>query len=227
MRASLVAHRGPTSVTGCPRRASLAYLPDHEPGLGERLDAADARWIRATGSLGTRRFSFTMPITPTTVRGAPRVRPLEPVGRARVRASIRPTPAGAVPSRPEHDDERLLALGAEAAALVGPRRRGGDRGAREGRAFDLSSEDDPGVALGAASAGSAKRTPVSCSETFHRRRASALVARAPSAGPASDGRAARRSRRGRSGSHPRGPGRWRRTASAALPSRRSGRRVDS
>jgi phosphoribosyl 1,2-cyclic phosphodiesterase len=46
VRASLVAHRGPTlgyrlSVPG----ASLCYLPDHEPGLGQDLSKDDQAWI--------------------------------------------------------------------------------------------------------------------------------------------------------------------------------------
>jgi phosphoribosyl 1,2-cyclic phosphodiesterase len=50
LRASLVAHRGPTlgyrvSESG----ASLCYLPDHEPGLGQDLSTAKANWISGHG----------------------------------------------------------------------------------------------------------------------------------------------------------------------------------
>ncbi|MGH2973908.1 MAG: MBL fold metallo-hydrolase [Solirubrobacterales bacterium] len=50
LKASLVAHRGPTlgyrlSENG----ASLCYLPDHEPGLGHDLSTADAAWISGHG----------------------------------------------------------------------------------------------------------------------------------------------------------------------------------
>lgn len=46
VKASLVAHRGPTlgyrlTADG----ASLSYLPDHEPGLGQKLATANAAWI--------------------------------------------------------------------------------------------------------------------------------------------------------------------------------------
>jgi phosphoribosyl 1,2-cyclic phosphodiesterase len=46
LKAALVAHRGPTlgyRITD--DTGSLCYLPDHEPGLGEDLCAADASWI--------------------------------------------------------------------------------------------------------------------------------------------------------------------------------------
>jgi len=50
VRASLVAHRGPTlgyrlGADG----ASVCYLPDHEPGLGENLTSASAKWISGHG----------------------------------------------------------------------------------------------------------------------------------------------------------------------------------
>jgi phosphoribosyl 1,2-cyclic phosphodiesterase len=50
LSASLVSHRGPTlgyrlSEDG----ASLCYLPDHEPGLGQDLAKAAARWISGHG----------------------------------------------------------------------------------------------------------------------------------------------------------------------------------
>jgi phosphoribosyl 1,2-cyclic phosphodiesterase len=46
VKAALVAHRGPTlgyrlTMGG----ASVCYLPDHEPGLGEDLDRTDPNWI--------------------------------------------------------------------------------------------------------------------------------------------------------------------------------------
>jgi phosphoribosyl 1,2-cyclic phosphodiesterase len=46
LRASLVAHRGPTlGYRLTEDGSSVAYLPDHEPGLGEDLGTADPRWI--------------------------------------------------------------------------------------------------------------------------------------------------------------------------------------
>jgi len=67
VRASLVAHRGPTlgyrlSEDG----ASLAYLPTTSPASARGSTPRTPDGSRATGSLGTRRFSFTTPSTPTT-----------------------------------------------------------------------------------------------------------------------------------------------------------------
>ncbi len=46
IKAALVAHRGPTLGYRLTRDgASLCYLPDHEPGLGEDLRWAEADWI--------------------------------------------------------------------------------------------------------------------------------------------------------------------------------------
>jgi phosphoribosyl 1,2-cyclic phosphodiesterase len=46
IRASLVAHRGPTlGYRLSEGAATLSYLPDHEPGLGEDLTRAPAAWI--------------------------------------------------------------------------------------------------------------------------------------------------------------------------------------
>jgi phosphoribosyl 1,2-cyclic phosphodiesterase len=46
VRASLIAHRGPTLGYRLTQDgASVAYLPDHEPGLGQDLESADGRWI--------------------------------------------------------------------------------------------------------------------------------------------------------------------------------------
>jgi phosphoribosyl 1,2-cyclic phosphodiesterase len=50
VEAGLVSHRGPTlgyrlSVDG----TSLCYLPDHEPGLGQDLEAANPAWISGLG----------------------------------------------------------------------------------------------------------------------------------------------------------------------------------
>lgn len=46
VKAGFVAHRGPTLgyrlTSGA---ASVCYLPDHEPGLGENLETAERRWI--------------------------------------------------------------------------------------------------------------------------------------------------------------------------------------
>jgi phosphoribosyl 1,2-cyclic phosphodiesterase len=46
VRASLVAHRGPTlGYRLTSEKTSLCYLPDHEPGLGQDLRTADPKWI--------------------------------------------------------------------------------------------------------------------------------------------------------------------------------------
>jgi phosphoribosyl 1,2-cyclic phosphodiesterase len=46
VKAALVAHRGPTlGYCLISEGASVCYLPDHEPGLGEGLDKADPDWI--------------------------------------------------------------------------------------------------------------------------------------------------------------------------------------
>jgi phosphoribosyl 1,2-cyclic phosphodiesterase len=46
LKASLVSHRGPTlGYRLSERGSSLCYLPDHEPGLGQDLRQAAARWI--------------------------------------------------------------------------------------------------------------------------------------------------------------------------------------
>jgi phosphoribosyl 1,2-cyclic phosphodiesterase len=50
IEAALVAHRGPTLGYRLTRdAASLCYLPDHEPGLGEDLRRAEANWISGYG----------------------------------------------------------------------------------------------------------------------------------------------------------------------------------
>ena len=50
VRASLVAHRGPTLGYRVEQSgASLCYLPDHEPGLGTNLSSMPADWISGLG----------------------------------------------------------------------------------------------------------------------------------------------------------------------------------
>jgi phosphoribosyl 1,2-cyclic phosphodiesterase len=151
VRASLVAHRGPTlgyrlSEDG----ASVAYLPDHEPGLGQRLDTSEARWISGHGL--ARDASLL-------IHDAQYADEEYPAYRGWGHSSLSDALAFARRSGPRrlvlfhhapgHDDDRLLALGAEAAARWSE--LGGEAAievAREGRAFDLSGEDDPGTALG-------------------------------------------------------------------------------
>jgi phosphoribosyl 1,2-cyclic phosphodiesterase len=151
VRASLVAHRGPTlgyrlSEDG----ASLAYLPDHEPGLGQRLDAADARWISGHGL--ARDASLLIHDAQyaddeyAAHRGFGHSSLSDALAFAR---RCGPRRLALFHHAPGHDDERLLALGAEAAARWSD--LGGEAAievAREGRDFDLSNEDDPGPALG-------------------------------------------------------------------------------
>ncbi len=46
VKAAFVSHRGPTLGYRLSSEAgSVCYLPDHEPGLGENLETADASWI--------------------------------------------------------------------------------------------------------------------------------------------------------------------------------------
>ena len=46
VRASLIAHRGPTlGYRIAEAGATLSYLPDHEPGLGTSLSSAPSNWI--------------------------------------------------------------------------------------------------------------------------------------------------------------------------------------
>jgi phosphoribosyl 1,2-cyclic phosphodiesterase len=46
VKSGFVAHRGPTlGYRLTSEAASVCYLPDHEPGLGENLDAAEPAWI--------------------------------------------------------------------------------------------------------------------------------------------------------------------------------------
>ena len=50
VRAAFVSHRGPTlGYRLSSDTASVCYLPDHEPGLGENLEAAEATWISGHG----------------------------------------------------------------------------------------------------------------------------------------------------------------------------------
>jgi phosphoribosyl 1,2-cyclic phosphodiesterase len=50
IRAGLVSHRGPTlGYRVSEGDSSLCYLPDHEPGLGQELSTAGARWISGYG----------------------------------------------------------------------------------------------------------------------------------------------------------------------------------
>jgi ribonuclease BN (tRNA processing enzyme) len=46
VRSTFVSHRGPTlGYRLTSDTASICYLPDHEPGLGENLETAEASWI--------------------------------------------------------------------------------------------------------------------------------------------------------------------------------------
>jgi phosphoribosyl 1,2-cyclic phosphodiesterase len=141
VRASLIAHRGPTlgyrlSQDG----ASVAYLPDHEPGLGEDLESADPRWI--SGLRLARRASLLIHDCQyrdeeyDAHRGWGHSRVSDALAFAR---RCEPRVAALFHHHFRHDDAALEAIGAEVeerwSALGGG---GGIEMAREGRSFELT-----------------------------------------------------------------------------------------
>ena len=137
---SLVAHRGPTlgyrlTADG----ASVCYLPDHEPGLGENLGTADPDWISgyalARGASLLIHDSQYDDVEYGARRGWGHSRLSDALTfalRARCDQLI------LTHHDPDHDDARLAAISAEAAERW--TRLGGDGTpelAREGEAIDV------------------------------------------------------------------------------------------
>jgi phosphoribosyl 1,2-cyclic phosphodiesterase len=140
VRASLVAHRGPTLGYRVEQSgASLCYLPDHEPGLGTSLSSTPADWI---SGLGLARAATALIHDSQYTDEEYRSR------RGWGHSSLSDTLAFAQRSGPEqlllfhhdpsHDDARLLSLAGQAtedAARLGVESR--VQLARERQAFDL------------------------------------------------------------------------------------------
>ena len=142
VKAALVAHRGPTlgyrlTVDG----ASVCYLPDHEPGLGEDLDRAAPNWI--SGYALAKDVSLLIhdcqydDVEYGSRRGWGHSRIADALTfalRARCRQLL------LTHHDPDHDDSRLEQLGAEAADRWA--RLGGDRApglAREGQVVQVGA----------------------------------------------------------------------------------------
>jgi phosphoribosyl 1,2-cyclic phosphodiesterase len=140
LRASLVAHRGPTlGYRLTEDGSSVAYLPDHEPGLGEDLGTADPRWI--SGHRLARDASLLIhdcQYDDAEYRGH---RGWGHSSLADALAFARRSEARRVAlfhHDPAHDDARLDALGEQAAERWAARGPGAPLElAREGQAFEL------------------------------------------------------------------------------------------
>ena len=102
IRAESVTHRGPTlgyRITD--GDTSLAYIPDHEPGLGAPLETLEPEWI--SGYDLARRRRPADPRLPVHRRGVPRPRRLGPLPAQRhphLRPPGRGPQAAALPPRP-------------------------------------------------------------------------------------------------------------------------------
>jgi phosphoribosyl 1,2-cyclic phosphodiesterase len=142
LTASLVAHRGPT--LGYRVRsggASLCYLPDHEPGLGQDLSRAKASWISGYGlardaSLLIHDCQYTE-MEYVAHRGWGHSSLPDALAFA---ARCDPQHLLLFHHDPGHDDARLEALGADAVGRWA--QLGGDAAvemAREGRVIELAT----------------------------------------------------------------------------------------
>jgi phosphoribosyl 1,2-cyclic phosphodiesterase len=142
VRASLVAHRGPTlGYRLAHDGASVAYLPDHEPGLGQDLRTADPRWIS-----GHRLARETSLLIHDCQYSDVEYRDHRGWGHSSLSDALtfarrcEPRRVALFHHDPGHDDARLEAFGDEAAerwAAIG-----GDAGielAREGQALQLGA----------------------------------------------------------------------------------------
>jgi phosphoribosyl 1,2-cyclic phosphodiesterase len=134
----LVAHRGPT--LGYRVRAdgaSLCYLPDHEPGLGEDLETADRAWISGH-ALAADASLLIHDCQYADAEYAPR----RGFGHSRLSDTLSfAGRAGAAHTLlfhhdPGHDDDDLDALGQQAASKW--RHEGALEMAREGRVIELA-----------------------------------------------------------------------------------------
>jgi phosphoribosyl 1,2-cyclic phosphodiesterase len=141
VRASLVAHRGPTLGYRLEAGAgSLCYLPDHEPGLGQDLDKARPAWI--SGHALASRASLLIHDCQFTDAEYPERRGW---GHSRVSDALafahRTEPARTLLFHhdPGHDDVHLNAIGEEARSLATLRgQEGAVEMAREGRLIELA-----------------------------------------------------------------------------------------
>jgi phosphoribosyl 1,2-cyclic phosphodiesterase len=141
VRAALIAHRGLTlGYRLSSERASLCYLPDHEPGLGVDLDSLNAAWI--SGYALARNASLLIHDAQyeddeyRARRGWGHSSLSDAVTFARRSGCRR---AMLFHHDPAHDDRRLEAIGARAAALWdGSGATGSIELAREGQAIELA-----------------------------------------------------------------------------------------
>jgi phosphoribosyl 1,2-cyclic phosphodiesterase len=133
VKAALVAHRGPTlGYRLTAERASVCYLPDHEPGLGQDLERAEPDWI--SGYALARDASL---LIHDCQYADDEYGPRRGWGHSRVSDAL----TFGLRSRcgklvlahhdPDHDDARLERLGAEAAERW--TQRGGDGSPAVGR----------------------------------------------------------------------------------------------
>ena len=142
LKASLVSHRGPTLGYRLQEGGtSLCYLPDHEPGLGQDLSQAAARWI--SGHSLARDASL---LIHDCQYDASEYRAHRGWGHSSLPDALtfarRCAPEHLVLFHhdPGHDDARLEILGTD--ALAGWARLGGEgpvEMAREGRVIDLAA----------------------------------------------------------------------------------------
>jgi phosphoribosyl 1,2-cyclic phosphodiesterase len=140
VRTAFVAHRGPTlGYRLTTDSASICYLPDHEPGLGENLETASARWI--SGHALARNATLLIHDCQYEDREYPMRRGW---GHSNVSDALlfarRTECANTLMFHhdPDHDDAHLEALGAEVAdrwTLLGG--SGTIELAREGQVIDL------------------------------------------------------------------------------------------
>lgn len=142
IKAALVAHRGPTlgyrlEADG----ASLCYLPDHEPGLGQSLARSDAAWI--SGQAVARDVSLLIHDSQYTDE---EYRAHRGWGHSCLSDALsfahraRPQQLVLFHHDPDHDDRMLDAIGAEAGERW--KRLGGEGTielAREGRTVDVAT----------------------------------------------------------------------------------------
>jgi phosphoribosyl 1,2-cyclic phosphodiesterase len=139
LRASLVAHRGPTLGYRLTADAgSLCYLPDHEPGLGQDLATSESEWVSGLAlAAGASLLIHDCQYTDDEYR-AHRGWGHSSLSQALAFAE-RAGPAKTVLFHhdPGHDDERLDALGAEAASRWAGR-AGKLEMAREGTSIELA-----------------------------------------------------------------------------------------
>jgi phosphoribosyl 1,2-cyclic phosphodiesterase len=142
VRASLVAHRGPTiGYRLVEDGRSLCYIPDHEPGLGQDLRRARAAWI--SGQALARKASLL-------IHDCQYADDEYPGHWGWGHSSLSDSLAFARRCEPErlllfhhdpgHDDARLEALGAEAADRWAADGSGEIAMAREGQTIQLSAE---------------------------------------------------------------------------------------